>query len=89
MALKHVPRRVKDAELRKLSTQLFDYQIEMIGRLSKSTGWSNGIIYRYAIDYFLVGFKNTFKQKDIELPESLEAMDEREFRKLSEVITTE
>ena len=85
----HVPRRVKDSKVEKLSTQLFDYQIELIKDLSKSTGWSNGIIYRYAIDYFIVCFKDSIKAKkvkgkNIKIPKELKKMTEPEIRELPE-----
>ena len=89
MPPKHIPRRVRGAKAEKISTQLFDYQIRLIKELSKTTGWSNGIVYRYALDYFIVCFKNTFKARGITLPEELMAMSERELRELAQVTTTE
>lgn len=85
---KTVPRRVKKASLKKLSTQLFDYQIDLIKELSQKTGISQGIIYRYALDWFLIGFRETVKNKTSETPypKELNRFTQKRFKQLAQII---
>lgn len=87
MSGQHAPTRVSGAKLEKVSTQLFDYQKDIIKQLSLTTGWSRGIFYRYAVDYFIVCFKDSIKAKKIKgqnlkIPEELDKMTEEEIRDL-------
>lgn len=87
MAGQQTPRRVRNSKIVKVSTQLFDYQKEIIDQLSLTTGWSRGVFYRYAVDYFIVCLKDSIKAKKIrgqnlKIPEELDNMTEEEIRDL-------
>jgi hypothetical protein len=85
MAARGVTSRVANAQLKKLSTILFDYQIDVIVALSKRTGIPEARIYRYAIDYFVVKFKKTLQKRKIYIPKELVHLSEKKLRQFAEI----
>lgn len=73
---RQIPKTVAGAKPEKLSTQLFDYQIELVNQLSgKSPSWSSGIIYRAALDYFIILFSKEIEGFGIEIPGELKRVN--------------
>lgn len=77
-----VPSRVTDAEVLKISTQFFDYQLKVIQELSKNRATPIADLIRFAIDFWIVSFKKQIKKYGITIPPELEKFKEEDMKKL-------
>lgn len=75
----NTPGRVKDADLKKFSTQLFDYQIETLRQLSQRRGNPTTVLSRFAFDLFIVAYRDYLRKYNISVPKELTTITLEEF----------